>query len=218
MVEHVYRRASSARGVSGVLVATDDERIAEAVERFGGRWVMTRPDHTSGTDRIAEAVRDLACDLVVNVQGDEPLLPPAAIEEAIAPLAEDASIVMGTLGNALDPASDPQNPNAVKVVVDRQGFALYFSRAPIPYRRTADDVGTAVLRHVGLYVYRRDFLFTFAGLPRTRLERVESLEQLRALEHGFRIRVVETACRSISVDTPEDLDRIRRLAAEGRLS
>jgi 3-deoxy-manno-octulosonate cytidylyltransferase (CMP-KDO synthetase) len=218
MVEHVYRRAASARGVNEVLVATDDERIAAAVERFGGRWVMTSPDHASGTDRIAEAVRGLACDLIVNVQGDEPALSPAAIEEAIAPLAADRSIVMGTLGNALDPASDPQNPNVVKVLVDRQGFAIYFSRAPIPYRRTADAPAAAVLRHVGLYVYRRDFLFTFAALPRTPLERAESLEQLRALEHGFRIKVVETAWRSVSVDTPEDLDRVRRLAAEGRLS
>ena len=218
MVEHVYRRAASASGVSEVLVATDDERIAAAVERFGGRWVMTSPDHASGTDRIAEAVRGLACDLIVNVQGDEPALSPAAIEEAIAPLAADPSIVMGTLGNALDPASDPQNPNAVKVLVDRHGFALYFSRAPVPYRRTADAPGAAVLRHVGLYVYRRDFLFTFAALPRTPLERAESLEQLRALEHGFRIKVVETAWRSVSVDTPEDLDRVRRLAADGRLS
>jgi 3-deoxy-manno-octulosonate cytidylyltransferase (CMP-KDO synthetase) len=218
MVEHVYRRAASARGVSGVLVATDDERIAAAVGRFGGRWVMTSPEHASGTDRIAEAVRGLASDLIVNVQGDEPALSPAAIEEAIAPLAADASIVMGTLGNALDPASDPQNPNAVKVLVDRNGFALYFSRAAIPYRRTADPAGAAVLRHVGLYVYRREFLFTFAALPRTPLERIESLEQLRALEHGYRIRVVETAYRSVSVDTPEDLDRVRRLEAEGRLS
>jgi len=218
MVEHVYRRAASASGVSEVLVATDDERIAAAVERFGGRWVMTSPDHASGTDRIAEAVRGLACDLIVNVQGDEPALSPAAIEEAIAPLAADPSIVMGTLGSRLDPAADPQNPNVVKVLVDQYGFALYFSRAPVPYRREAGAPGSAVLRHVGLYVYRRDFLLILASLPRTPLECAESLEQLRALEHGYRIKVVATAYQSLSVDTPEDLERVRRLAAAGVLA
>jgi 3-deoxy-manno-octulosonate cytidylyltransferase (CMP-KDO synthetase) len=218
MIEHVYRRAAAARGVTAVLVATDDERIAAAVERFGGRWVMTRTSHASGTDRIAEVAQGLSSDLIVNVQGDEPALSPLAIEEAAAPLAADPSIVMGTLGRRLDPETDLHNPNAVKVVVDRAGFALYFSRAPIPYQRHPDAAGTAVFRHVGLYVYRRDFLLTLAALPRTPLERTESLEQLRALEHGYRIRVVETVYESVSVDTPEDLERVRRLAADGLLS
>jgi 3-deoxy-manno-octulosonate cytidylyltransferase (CMP-KDO synthetase) len=217
MVERVYRRAAAARGVSGVLVATDDDRIADAVARFGGTVVMTRPDHASGTDRIAEVARSLSCDLVVNVQGDEPALDPAAIEAAVAPLASDPSVRMGTLGTPLDAAADLVNPNAVKVLVDRQGFALYFSRAPVPYRRESGEPLAAVLRHVGLYVYRRDFLLTLASLPRTPLERQESLEQLRALEHGYRIRVVETAYASVSVDTPEDLERVRRLAADGLL-
>ena len=218
MVERVYRRATAARGVSGVLVATDDGRIADAVARFGGACVMTRPDHASGTDRIAEVARGLSCDLVVNVQGDEPALDPAAIEAAVAPLAEDPSVMMGTLGAPLDPALDLQNPNTVKVLVDQRGFALYFSRAPVPYRREAGEAFAAVLRHVGLYVYRRDFLLTFASLTRTPLERLESLEQLRALEHGYRIKVVETAYTSASVDTPEDLERVRRLAADGLLA
>jgi 3-deoxy-manno-octulosonate cytidylyltransferase (CMP-KDO synthetase) len=218
MIEHAYRRAAAAGGVAAVIVATDDDRIASAVAGFGGRWVMTRPDHASGTDRIAEVARGLSCDLIVNVQGDEPSLAPTAIEQAIAPLAADASIVMGTLGNPLDDASDPQNPHVVKVLVDRQGFALYFSRAPVPYRREAGAPGSAVLRHVGLYVYRREFLLTLASLPRTPLERAESLEQLRALEHGYRIKVVETAYQSLSVDTPEDLERVRRLAAAGQLA
>ena len=218
MVERVYRRAAAARGVSAVLVATDDARIAAAVARFGGACVMTRPDHASGTDRIAEVAQDLSCDIVVNVQGDEPALDPAAIEAAVAPLAADASLMMGTLGAPLDPAADLQNPNAVKVLVDQHGFALYFSRAPVPFRREPGEALASVLRHVGLYVYRRDFLLTLASLPRTPLERLESLEQLRALEHGYRIKVVETAYTSVSVDTPEDLERVRRLAADGLLA
>ena len=217
MVERVYRRAAAARGVSAVLVATDDARIAAAVARFGGACVMTRPDHASGTDRIAEVARGLSCDIVVNVQGDEPALDPAAIEAAVAPLAADASLMMGTLGAPLDPAADLQNPNAVKVLVDQHGFALYFSRAPVPFRREPGEALASVLRHVGLYVYRRDFLLTLASLPRTPLERLESLEQLRALEHGYRIKVVETAYTSASVDTPEDLERVRRMAADGLL-
>jgi 3-deoxy-manno-octulosonate cytidylyltransferase (CMP-KDO synthetase) len=218
MIEHVYRRAAAARGVTEVLVATDDDRIGAAVASFGGRWVLTSPDHASGTDRIAEVARGLSCDFVVNVQGDEPTLAPSAIEEAIAPFAADASLVMGTLGSRIEPATDPQNPNVVKVVVDRSGFALYFSRAPIPYYRNPDAGSTAVYRHVGLYVYRRDFLLTLAALPRTPLERIESLEQLRALEHGYRIKVVETRYQSVSVDTPADLERVRRLAADGLLA
>ena len=218
MVERVYRRAAAARGVSGVLVATDDARIAAAVAGFGGAFVMTRPDHASGTDRVAEAARGLSCDLVVNVQGDEPALDPAAIEAAVAPLSADASVMMGTLGAPLDPDVDLQNPNTVKVLLDRQGYAIYFSRAPVPYRREAGEALAAVRRHIGLYVYRREFLLTLASLPRTPLERIESLEQLRALEHGFRIRVVETAYASISVDTAEDLERVRRLAADGLLA
>jgi len=218
MVERVYRRAAAAKGVSGVLVATDDDRIATAVARFGGSCVMTRPDHASGTDRIAEVARGLSCDLVVNVQGDEPALDPAAIEAAAAPLQADGSLVMGTLGTALDPAADLPNPNAVKVLVDQHGFALYFSRAPVPFRREPGEVLASVMRHIGLYVYRREFLLTLASLPRTPLERLESLEQLRALEHGYRIKVVETPYTSVSVDTPEDLERVRRLAADGLLS
>jgi 3-deoxy-manno-octulosonate cytidylyltransferase (CMP-KDO synthetase) len=217
MVERVYRRASAARGVAGVLVATDDDRIAGTVRAFGGRVVMTRPDHASGTDRIAEVARGLDCDLVVNVQGDEPALDPAAIEAAVAPLASDAAIGMGTLGTAIDPPSDLANPNTVKVLVDQLGFALYFTRAAVPYRRDPGEAYASVLRHIGLYVYRRDVLLQLAALPRTPLERQESLEQLRALEHGYRIRVVETAYTSVSVDTPEDLERVRRLAADGLL-
>jgi 3-deoxy-manno-octulosonate cytidylyltransferase (CMP-KDO synthetase) len=218
MIEHVYRRASSVPGVAAVIVATDDERVARAVTGFGGQVAMTRADHASGTDRIAEVAAGLACELIVNVQGDEPALAPGAVAQAIAPLAADASIVMGTLGCRLDAAADLANPNVVKVVVDQQGFALYFSRAAIPYVRHPGAGGAAAWRHVGLYVYRREFLLRLASLRPTPLERAESLEQLRALEYGYRIKVVETAFPSVSVDTPEDLERVRRLAADGLLT
>jgi 3-deoxy-manno-octulosonate cytidylyltransferase (CMP-KDO synthetase) len=209
MIEHVYRRTADARGVDAVVVATDDERIAQAIERFGGIVRMTGSAHRTGTDRIAEVARDLACDIVINVQGDLPMIEPEMITEAIAPLTADPALVMSTLRQAISDAADFTNPNVVKVVVDAQDNALYFSRAPIPYQR---DRATA-FKHIGLYGYRRDFLLTFAALAPTPLERSESLEQLRALEHGFRIRAVETRFESIEVDTPEDLERVRRRLA-----
>jgi 3-deoxy-manno-octulosonate cytidylyltransferase (CMP-KDO synthetase) len=218
MIERVYRRAAAARGISRVVVATDDERIARAVRAFGGEALMTSRAHESGTDRIAEVARQLDADLVVNAQGDEPLLAPGAIEQAIAPMLGDPSIVMATLGAALDEARDLSNPNVVKVLVDGDGFAIYFSRAPVPFRRQATALGTSVLKHVGMYVYRRAFLLRLAALPRTPLELAESLEQLRAIEHGYRIKVVPTRHQSVSVDTPEDLEHVRRLAADGRLT
>jgi 3-deoxy-manno-octulosonate cytidylyltransferase (CMP-KDO synthetase) len=218
MIERVYRRAAAAQGISGVVVATDDDRIARAVTAFGGAVALTDTAHQSGTDRIAEVAARLDADIIVNVQGDEPLLAPASIDEAVAPLLADSTIVMGTLGAPLDEDRDLTNPNTVKVLVDANGFALYFSRAPVPYRRQHAPLGRAVLRHVGLYVYRRDFLLALAALPQTPLEQAESLEQLRALEHGHRIKVVLTHHPSISVDTPEDLENLRRLMAEERLT
>ncbi len=217
MIEHVYRRASQARHVSGVIVATDDARIARAVETFGGSAVMTRADHQSGTDRIAEVAERLTCDIIVNVQGDEPVLHPGMIEDVAGPFASDPDVVMSTLGQRLDYDRDGANPNVVKVVVDLSGRALYFTRSPVPYLRTLPCPERGVLRHVGIYGYRREFLMTLAALPRTPLERAESLEQLRALEHGYRISVVETSHTSLSVDTPDDLERVRRLAADGLL-
>jgi 3-deoxy-manno-octulosonate cytidylyltransferase (CMP-KDO synthetase) len=213
MIEHVYRRAAAALSVSSVIVATDDRRIADVVERFGGRAVMTSPSHESGTDRLAEVAGTLDCELVVNVQGDEPLLEPEMIDQAVAPFAGDASLMMSTLRRRIDSPADLRNPNVTKVVVDRDGFALYFSRAPIPFTRSGQPDATA-WRHVGLYVYRRACLLQLARLPRTELERAEALEQLRALEFGIRIRAVETTHDTIGVDTPEDLERVRRLFAE----
>lgn len=211
MIEHVYRRASLARSVDGVVVATDDERIAAAVEAFGGAALMTAPTHPSATDRLAELAATTACRLVVNVQGDEPLLDAGVIDATVAAMNDDR-VEMATAARPIDPAELP-NPHVVKVVTDQAGFALYFSRAPIPFGRDlpAAELGRA---HIGLYVYRRDVLLRLARLAPTPLERAESLEQLRALEHGIRIKVVETSYRSIGVDTAEDLERVRHLVKE----
>ena len=209
MIEHVYRRAQAARRVTDVLVATDDPRIAEAVDAFGGTAVMTRADHPSGTDRLAEVAAHLTCDLVVNIQGDEPMLDPAAVDAAIAPCLDDATVMMSTLRTPLAPA-DASNPNVVKVVVAQNGDALYFSRASVPYVRPGQPPAQA-WRHLGLYVYRRQTLLQLAQLPPTALEQAEGLEQLRALEHGIRLRTVETLTSSPSVDTPDDLARVRQL-------
>jgi 3-deoxy-manno-octulosonate cytidylyltransferase (CMP-KDO synthetase) len=209
MIEHVYRRAAEAKSVSSIVVATDDERIASAVRAFGGQVRMTSPAHASGTDRIAEVARSIECDLVVNVQGDEPLLQPAMIDEAVTAFDGDASLAMSTLRRRIDDPAEVQNPNVTKVVVDRHDYALYFSRAPIPYV-CAGSPATHAWRHVGLYVYRRSCLLELASLPATALERSEALEQLRALENGIRIKAIETQYDSIGVDTPEDLERVRR--------
>jgi 3-deoxy-manno-octulosonate cytidylyltransferase (CMP-KDO synthetase) len=210
MIEHVYRRTAAAQSVARVIVATDDDRIAAAVQRFGGEAMLTSPDHQSGTDRLAEVAASLSYDLVVNVQGDEPLLEPAMIDAAITPFSGDPALMMSTLRRRIDDPAEHQNPNVTKVVVDRQGFALYFSRAPIPYTR-AGQPASRVWCHVGLYVYRRTCLIQLAQLPPTELEKTEALEQLRALEHGIRIRTIETSHDTIGVDTPADLERVRRL-------
>jgi 3-deoxy-manno-octulosonate cytidylyltransferase (CMP-KDO synthetase) len=207
MVEHVYRRAARA-AVDAVIVATDDQRIVDAVERFGGVACLTRPDHATGTDRLAELAAALPCDVIVNVQGDEPFIDPAAIDALVAPLRRDPAVQMTTLCRPLAPGEDVQSPHLVKVVRDRLGRALYFSRAPIPHARTGDGAAAAV--HIGVYGYRRATLLALAALPPTPLERRESLEQLRALEHGIPITVVETAYASLAVDTPADLEHARR--------
>ena len=214
MLEHVYRRASAARSVDGVLVATDDERIVEAVDRFGGVCCLTSSAHPTGTDRLAEIARQVVCGWLVGVQGDEPLLDPAVIDAAVAPLKNDASIEMGTAARPLTDAEDYTSPNVVKVVCDRDGFALYFSRAPIPHGRDASAVSNASV-HVGLYVYRRDTLLRLTQLEAGPLERAEVLEQLRALEHGIRIKVAETTYQSFGVDIPSDLNRIRQRLLAG---
>jgi len=213
MIEHVYRRAADATGVDAVVVATDDPRIGAAVERFGGIARLTRAGHRTGTDRVAEVAADLTCDIVINVQGDLPLIEPAMIAEVLGPLTADPSVQMSTLRQAIGDPHEYDNPHVVKVVVDGKGDALYFSRSPIPFLRGDGpaEAGHYVYKHIGLYGYRRDFLLSFGALPQTPLECAESLEQLRALEHGFRIRTVVTQYESIEVDTPEDLGRVRQL-------
>jgi 3-deoxy-manno-octulosonate cytidylyltransferase (CMP-KDO synthetase) len=211
MIEHVYRRAESALSVSEVIVATDDLRIATRVSDFGGRVRLTKATHQSGTDRLAEVVAKIDCDIAVNVQGDEPLIDPRAIDQAIAPLLADPTVQMTTLYKRITQPSELADPNVVKVVVDRGGYALYFSRAPIPYIRDPRGGWPPLYRHIGLYAYRRSVLLVLAGLDPTPLERAERLEQLRALEHGIRIKAVETPYDSLSVDTPDDLEAVRRL-------
>jgi 3-deoxy-manno-octulosonate cytidylyltransferase (CMP-KDO synthetase) len=208
MVEHVYRRASAARLVHAVIVATDDERIAAAVRGFGGAAIMTRADHVSGTDRIAEVVAAHPCRAVVNLQGDEPLIEPETIDAAVRPLLDDSTIEISTLSRPFIDIDEFRNPNVVKVVTDDRGHALYFSRSPIPFPRGA-TLPAPARAHVGLYVYRRETLLKLGGLAAAPLEIVESLEQLRALAHGMRIRVVETNHPAAGVDTPADLERVR---------
>ena len=216
MIEHVYRRAADAAGIDAVVVATDDRRIADAVERFGGFARMTAASHRTGTDRIAEVARELHCSIIVNVQGDEPLVEPASIAQLVDALHADETLEMATLRTPIRREEDYASPHVVKVVVDANGNALYFSRAPIPHHVVSGSSRTAY-KHLGLYAYRRDFLLRLAALPQTALERAESLEQLRALEHGHRIRAVETRYDSIGVDTPEDLDRVRSAFALPRV-
>ena len=217
LVEHVYRHAADARSVDLVVVATDDDRIARAVTAFGGRVCMTRSDHETGTDRLAEVAETLDCDLVVNVQGDEPLIMPEAIDAAVA-AAADPAVVVSTLRCPLRDAAAWRDRDVVKVAVDRDGCALFFSRAPIGLDRdapAADPAHTAVDKHLGLYVYRRPFLLTLSRLEPAPLERAERLEQLRVLEHGYRIMTTRIDDDPIGVDTPADLDRVRRRLATG---
>jgi 3-deoxy-manno-octulosonate cytidylyltransferase (CMP-KDO synthetase) len=209
MIEHVYRRASDASRVNAVVVATDDHRNADAVTGFGGLAVMTSGAHQTGTDRLAEVAASLSSEIIVNVQGDEPLIDAGAIDACVNALFTHHDDVMSTVRRKLE-EHEAANPAVVKVVVDRHDHALYFSRSPIPFRRGEGD-GAARWAHLGLYGYRRTFLLTLAGLAPTPLEQSESLEQLRVLEHGYRIRCVETGSFSVGVDTQADLDRVRAL-------
>ena len=225
MVVWVYERCKRAVCLDEVLVATDDERIKLAVEEAGGRVEMTRADHPSGTDRLAEVASRVECDLVVNIQGDEPLIEPQVIEQATAPLLQDSEIGMGTVASEIHDMEEYLSPTVTKVVVDGNHFALYFSKTPVPFYRMdeAESKGNTPpweqlgaplpLKHLGLYVYRRETLLWLSGLEPTPLEQAEKLEQLRALENGCRIKVALTQYSPVSVDTPADLERVRALMA-----
>ncbi|NPB09297.1 MAG: 3-deoxy-manno-octulosonate cytidylyltransferase [Thermodesulfobacteria bacterium] len=213
MIQHVYERARRASVLERVVVATDDERIKEAVEAFGGEALMTSPEHSCGTERLAEAAEILRLaedDIVVNIQGDQPLIEPAVIEELVRPLLLHSDLSMATVAVPITREKELGDPNRVKVVLDRQGRALYFSRSPIPFYRAPGPKPT-YLRHIGLYAYRREFLETFVRLSPGELEQAEKLEQLRALEHGYDIAVSVTKYDCPEVDTPEDLKWVEEL-------
>lgn len=212
MIRHVYERAAQASLVNEVFVATDDDRIKKAVEGFSGRAVLTRSDHSSGTDRLAEALSYTDSELIVNVQGDEPVISPEMIDQAIEPFFSEPDLVMTTLKKRICSKQELLNTNIVKVVTDYRGDALYFSRLPIPCRRgetLPDPLQRDYYKHIGLYVYRRDFLEFITSLEVSPLEQAECLEQLRVLENGYSIRVIQTTCHTIGVDTPQDLDKAR---------
>jgi 3-deoxy-manno-octulosonate cytidylyltransferase (CMP-KDO synthetase) len=221
MLQHVYERANRATYLTSTIIATDDQRVFDAARSFGARVRMTRSDHLSGSDRVAEVASAENAEIIVNIQGDEPLIDPAAIDASILPMVHEPGVVMCTLKKRIEDAREIGDPNVVKVVTDREGDAVYFSRCPIPYDRgqagqeAATGAPLPYFKHIGLYVYQRDFLLAYPALPVGPLERAERLEQLRALENGFRIRVVETEYESLGVDTPEDLERVSGLFEAG---
>lgn len=220
LVVHTYRQTLKSKLVDEVLLATDNQRVADAVAPHGVNVVMTRDDHPSGTDRIAEVAEGSDADIIVNVQGDEPLIEPETIDAAIRPLLEQPDLPMSTARRLITDPEAIENPNVVKVVCDAAGRALYFSREPIPHIRDAADRAAAPAcywQHVGLYVYRREFLLSYARWPMTPLERLERLEQLRVLENGYSIMVVETRYESIGVDSPEDLERVKNLVQDSEV-
>ena len=220
MIQHVVERAKQVSLLSRVVVATDDQRIGDCVESFGGEYVLTRNDHVSGSDRLAEAAELVGIsehDVVVNIQGDQPLFPPEVVEQVAMPLLEDPALPMSTLIYKIIREEEINDPNHVKTVFDRDSYALYFSRSPIPFQRNPEDnISPTYYKHLGFYAYRKGFLLTFVALPEGEWERFEKLEQLRALEYGYKIKVVLTEHDSIEVDTPEDLVRVEEFLKQQR--
>jgi len=214
MIQRVYERAKLAATAHRVIVATDDERIVKAVEAFGGTARMTRPDHRTGTERVAEVAAHEKGDVFVNVQGDEPLLDPVAVDTAVQALLEDPPASVATVATPIRTPADIMDPNVVKTVLDFDDNGIYFSRAPIPWvRDTASKIQVRHLKHLGLYVFQRDALLEYPTLPQGELERIEQLEQLRWLENGWKIRVAEVEHDAVSVDVPEDVSRVEKLLA-----
>ena len=212
MIQHVWERAKESRLLDEVLIACDDERVLQAAQAFGAKAVLTSPDHPSGTDRVAEAVKNCPAKIVINIQGDEPLIRHQVIDDLAEALIEDEACLMATVIKAIETQEELENPNVVKVVIDREKNAIYFSRLPIPYDREKAGTGTIrYYKHLGIYAYRKDFLMALTQMPPSPLERAEHLEQLRALEAGVRIKTVLTDMETIGVDTPEDLARVEGL-------
>jgi len=214
MIQHVWEQAKKAHSLDDLIIAADDERIIKVVEEFGGRAVFTSKEHPSGTDRLREIANPLDVDIVVNIQADEPLLQHSMIDSLVNSLKDDEELVMTTLMKRISDLREIEDPNVVKVVVDKNNIALYFSRSKIPFPREQESVcdseKTTHYKHIGLYAYTKDFLFTFANTPQSSLEKAEKLEQLRALENGYKIKVLETECDTIGVDTPGDLEIVRQ--------
>lgn len=224
MIQHVWERVKRAHEVDDVIVAVDKEKVLKAVESFGGKALFTSPEQPSGTDRLAEIAGSFDADVYINVQADEPLIHPLMVDQLAQVFGYEEKIHMATLIKRIHSKEEITNPNVVKVVVDRKGFALYFSRSPIPYVRgevseeappqeTVPDISGSYYKHIGLYAYTKDFLFTYRNLPKSVLEKDEKLEQLRALEHGYKIKTVETRYDTIGVDTQEDLEKVRSILA-----
>ncbi len=210
MIQWVWEAAKKAKILDEVIVACDDKRIEEAVKSFGGKAVFTSKEHTCGTDRICEVVNPLEVKVIVNIQADEPLLDPVMIENVARPLLDNPALNMATLMKRIDGPQEVCDPNVVKVLTDKNGLALYFSRLAIPYQQDK-SVRAVYYKHIGLYAYTKDFLFIFKNLPESYLEKMEKLEQLRVLEAGFRIKVIETKVSTIGVDTPEDLEKAKKI-------
>ncbi|MDI6785637.1 MAG: 3-deoxy-manno-octulosonate cytidylyltransferase [bacterium] len=214
MIQYVYENASKSDLLDEVIIATDDEKIVAAAKKFTKKVVLTSKDHKSGTDRIAEVSKCLDSEIIVNIQGDEPLISPLAINEVISPFLNKKELNMVTLKCLIKNKEDLLNPNVVKVISNRNNYALYFSRSVIPYSNSLKDLDKNYYKHIGIYAYRKDFLLHFVGLPFSKLEECEKLEQLRALENGYQIMVIETKYESLSVDTKEDLEKINKKLME----
>lgn len=208
VIQHVWENAKKSKMLEDLVIAADDERIIKEAQNFNAKVVYTSPDQPSGSDRLAEVVNPLDVEVIINIQGDEPLVRPDMIDELARTILDDKKIQMATLIKRIEDENEIRNPNVVKVVVDKNGNALYFSRSAIPYRRF--ETSPVYYKHLGLYAYTKDFLFVFVNLPKSHLEMTEGLEQLRALENGFRIKTVETKFDTIGIDTPEDLERARQ--------
>lgn len=213
MVQHVYERAKKSKILDDLIIATDDKRIFDKVKEFKAKVVLTG-EHPTGTDRCAEVARKIKAEIVVNIQGDEPVIDPEIIDNAVEPLIKDKKILVSTLVHKIEDENELENPNIVKVVVDKDNFALYFSRSVIPYylacRQTGKNIKKIFYKHIGLYVYRKDFLLKFVNMPQSMLEKAEELEQLRALENGYRIKTVLTNYSSIPVDVPKDIKKVEK--------